>query len=316
MAFQPIAVRQSKTFTLTGQASPLSLSFDSSVAANSTIVAIGTAIDATDVAALLGTVSGGSATWGGATNTRTSGASLPNVFAAVGVNASAGTPTFSLPFTTNGSASTDFRATLTLLEVEKTPTSGVVANTVTGTSTGATSTATSSTGTLAQTDNLVVLCAGGWFGVPVLPVGYTQRQLVQNGTFIGCLVATKKVTANTAQTGTVAHDTAPEASAILLVLKAADDSAYFYEFELVDVSGAAIAAGITNIKAVVARNRDPMTTGTNEYYTGLTSTAGKILISSGLPSGLSVSDTLRASFESSDASIATVGWAPGTVKAV
>jgi hypothetical protein len=316
MPFQLVAVKQAKSFSLTGQASPLSLSFDSSVSANSSIVVIGSAIDATDRAALLGTVTGGSATWGSATNTRSAGDDLPNVCAAVGVNVSAGSPTFTIPFTTNGVASTNFRFTGMLIEVEKVPISGVVANTVTGTSSGATSTSTSATGTLAQTDNLVILCAGGWFGLPVNPAGYTERLNVQNGTYIGCHVSTKKVTATTTQTGTVSHDSALAASAILLVLKAADDSAYKYEFPLVDSAGAAIASGITNMKAIVCRNRDPYTTGSYEYYTGLTSSAGKLVITSGLPGGLSLSDTLRVSVESSDASIANVGWSPGEVKAV
>lgn len=316
MAFQLIAVKQAKSFTLTAQSSPLSLSFDSAVTANSAIVVIGAAIESTDQAALLGTVSGGSATWGSATNTRSSGDFLPNVCAAVGANVAAGSPTFTVPFTTNGVASTNFRFTGMLLEIEKVPTSAVVANTVTGTSTSATSTSTSATGTLAQTDNLVILCAGGWFGVPVNPAGYTERLNVQNGSFIGCHVSTKKVTATTTQTGTVNHDSAPAASAILLVIKAADDSAYKYEFPLVDSTGAAIASGITNLKAIVCRNRDPYTTGSYEYYTGLTSSAGKLVITSGLPSGLSTSDALRVSVESSDASIANVGWSPGEVKAV
>lgn len=316
MAFQLIAVKQAKTFTLTAQASPLSLSFDSAVTAGSSIVLAGTLIDATDQAALVGTVSGGSATWGSPTNTRAESAYLPNVAAAVGVNVSAGAPSFSVPVTVGGVAATNFRFTGVLLEVEKVPTTGVVDKTVSGTSSGATSTSTSATGTLTQTDNLCVLVAGGWFGVPTNPSGYTERLNVQNGTYIGCHVSTKKVTANTTQTGTVSHDTAPEASAILLVLKAADDAGYYYEFPLVDAAGAAIASGITNIKAIVARNHDPYTDDTKEYYSGLTSSAGKIVIAASLPSGLSVSDTLRASFESSDASIANVGWSPGEVKAV
>jgi hypothetical protein len=314
MPFQLVAVKQAKSFSLTGQASPLSLSFDSSVAAGSTIVVIGSAIESTDQAALLGTVSGGSATWGSATNTRSAGDFLPNVCAAVGVNVSAGSPTFTIPFTTNGVASTNFRFTGMLIEVEKVPTSGVVANT-----------STSATGTLAQTDNLVILCAGGWFGVPVNPAGYTERLNVQNGSFIGCHVSTKKVTATTTQTGTVNHDTAPAASAIMLVLKAADDAAFLYEFLFPATGTGSMPSAQGTIRAVVSRNRDPFTTGTYEYYSSLTAESGtapgdatsrRVLITSGLPAGLSVSDTLRASFETADASTGAVGWIPGTVKAV
>lgn len=325
MPFQVVAVKQAKSFTLTAQTSPLSLSFDASVTAGSTIVVIGAAIDATDVAALLGTVTGGSATWGAATNTRTAGAALPNVCAAVGVNASAGTPSFSIPFTTNGVASTNFRFTGMLLEVEKVPTSGVVANTVTGTSAAATSTSTAATGTLVQSDNLCILCAGGWFGVPQNPAGYTERLNVQNGTFIGCHVSTKRVTATTTQTGTVNHDSAPAASAILLVLKAADDAAYFYEFLFPATGTGSMPSSQGTIRAVVSRNRDPFTNGSYEYYSSLTAESGtapgdatsrRVLITSGLPAGLSVSDTLRATFETADASTGAVGWIPGTVKAV
>lgn len=270
-------------------------------------------------------MSGGSATWGAATNTRSASDFFPNVFAAVGENASAGTPTFLVPFSTNGAASTNFRFTGVLLEIEKTPTTGVVGNTVTGTSTNATSTSTSATGTLAQTDNLLVLCAGGWFGLPVNPGSWTSQLTQQNGTFIGCQVSTRKVTATTTQTGTVSHDSAPAASAIMLVLKAVDDSTFLYEFEFPATGTGSMPSAQSGIKAIVCRNRDPYTTGTYEYYSALTAETGTkagdsttrlLRITSGLPSGLSLSDTLRVSIETSDASVANVGWSPGTVKAV
>lgn len=327
MAFQLIAVKQSKPFTLTSQASPLSVSLDSAVTLGSTIVVMGAGISSDDTAALLGTVSGGSATWGASTNTRASGAGLPNVFAAVGVSAAAGLHTFLLPFTVDGAAATDFRCSGVIMEVEKVPTASVVDKVVPGTSSNATSTSTSATGTLAQTDNLLLLCAGGWFGVPQLPSGWTAVGApVTNGTYIGSIVCSKKVTATTTQTGSVAHDTAPEASAIMLVLKAADDSAYYYECKFPATGTGAMPSAQANLKAVVARNFDPFaSSGTLERYTGLTaesgtapgdSTSRRVLIASGLPSGLSVSDTLRVSFESNDASFASVGWVPGEVKAV
>lgn len=329
--YQAIAVRQSKTFTRTAQGGSLSISFDSAVAAGSTIVVIGSCIADTDQAALMGTPSGGGATWSAATNTRASGDYLPNVAAAVGVNASAGSPTFTVPFTVNGTtvsggSPSNYRFSGCLLEIEKVPTSGVVdtsASPRTGTALSTASTSTAATGTLAQSDNLLVLCAGGWFGIPQNPSGWTSRLNQQNGTFIGSQVSTLKVTSTATQTGTVSHDVGNATSAILLVLKAAVDVALLYEFEF---AASELPSAEGSIEALIARNAEPMAAGvTYEYYSGLTAESGTkagdattrlLKITSGLPSNISVSDTLRGSFRKSGGTTkGSVAWITGTVKA-
>lgn len=327
MPYQAIDVRQAKAFTLTAQNSPLSLAFDSAVLAGSALVVVGCAVASTDQAALIGTPSGGSATWSAGTNTRASGDYAPNVFAGLGVNASAGSATLSVPLTVGGSSGSNFRFSGVILEIEKVPASGVLdasASPKTGTSSGsATSTSTAATGTLAQTDNLLVLCAGGWFGVPVNPSGYTSHLSQQNGTFIGAQVSTRKVTATTTVTGTVAHDATPAASAVLLVLKAAADAALIYEFEF---AASELPSAESGIQALIARNVEPMSSGASyEYYASLTAESGTkagdsttrlLRITSGLPSGISVSDTLRGSFRKSGGTTkGSVAWITGTVKA-
>lgn len=329
--YQPIAVRQSKAFSLGAQNGSLSLAFDAAVEAGSVIVVIGTAVASTDQAALMSTPSGGSATWSAATNTRASGDYLPNVAAAIGENVSAGSPTITVPFTVNGTtvsggSPATFRFSGVMLEVEKAPASGVVdtgASPKTGTASATSSTSTAATGTLAQSDNLLVLCAGGWFGIPVNPSGWTSRLTQQNGAFIGSQISTLNVTSTATQTGTVAHDVGGATSAILLVLKAAVDDALVYEFEF---ASSELPSAEGSIEALIARNAEPMAVGvTYEYYSGLTAESGTkagdsttrlLRITSGLPSNISVSDTLRGSFRKSGGTTqGSVAWIAGTVKA-
>lgn len=322
MPYQAIAVRQAKSVLVSSGASPLSVSFDSAVAAGSAVVFVGSANNgATDQAALLGTVTGGG-TWSAATNTRASGDYAPNTFAASVANLSAGSPTFSLPFTVGGVAPTaDLRVSGVLLEIEKVPASAIVDQTVTGTSSGgATSTSTSATTTLAQTDNLLVLVAGGWFGIPQNPSGWTSRLSQQNGSFLGAQVSTRTVTTTTAQTGTVAHDATSAASAIMLVVKAANDATYFVEFEF---PSAKLASAQANIECFMWRNTDP-DGGAATKITGITAETGTkagdatrrlVNVTTGLPAGTTLGDTIRAVLRVSGGTTKTSGIVSGTVKA-
>jgi len=325
MPFQNIAVRQALTITVSGAGSSVVRTLNANVLAGSTLVFVGTAISSAvptqDQAALLTTPSGGG-TWTGVTNTRSAGTYAPNVCAAVLYNVSAGAPTITLPFTVNGSPAVDIKVSGVILEIEKVPSTSVVDVTVTGTSTNATSTSTSATGVLSQTDNLALLACGGWFGIPSNPAGWTSYLTQQNGAFIGCQVSAKNLTATTSIVGTVSHDLAVAASAVMLVLKAASGSVLFYEFEF---NSQELPASESSIEALVARNQEPMASGsTFEYYSGLTADAGTkpgdptvrlLQIRSGLPAGISVSDTLRGSFRKSGSPTkGSAAWIIGTVK--
>lgn len=310
MSFQAIAVRQARAFALSGQTGTVALTFDSAVLAGSALVVIGTSVRSdTGQTTLLSSASGG-ATWGSATNAQGSGSYTPNAFAAVGVNASAGSPTVTL--TLNQAASN--RVSCTLLEIEKVPTSAVVDKTVTGTNTADATVSTAATGLLTQTDNLLILCGGGYIGIPSNPSGWVSHQTQQNGTFIGCQVSSLKVTSTASVVGSVTGDTAGLGkSAVMLALKAAAVvGGPYYEFLL---RSDTFTSADTGLEAFVWRNGDPDVV-VAEKYTGLAgnATAGKLLISSGLPVGVTTSDTIRGLVRVSGGTGDTSGIITGTVK--
>lgn len=305
MAFDLIAVRQSKSFVLDGQTDTIAVNLDASVASGSALLVIGAAVRSdTSQTVLLSSVSGGG-TWASAINVRTGTDYVPNVFASIAPNVSAGSPSVTLTMNQTSSVRTSF----VLFEVEKAVTSSVIDKQPTGTSASGTSTSTSSSGALTQTDNLVVLCAGGWFGIPQNPSGYTSYMTQQNGGFIGCQVSARKVTATTAITGTVAHDETAGAAALLLVLKAATTAAKRYKF-LLDT--ATFTSADTGITAFVWRNADPDAV-VAEKYTGLAGdgTAGILYIASGLPSDVDNADVIKGVFSSTND---TSGIVSGTVQ--
>lgn len=305
MAFDLIAVRQAKPFTLDGQGATINLTFDAAVAAGSALLVIGAAVRGdTSQTVLLSSVAGGG-TWSSPINVRSSGAFSPNAFASLAPNVAAGSPTVTL--TMNQTASV--RTSGVLFEVEKAVTSSVIDKEPTGTASSGTSTSTASSGTLSQTDNLVVLCAGGWFGLPANPSGYTSYLTQQNGGFIGCQVSARKVTATTALTGTVSHETTAGSAAILLVLKAATTAAKRYKF-LLDT--ATFTSADTGVTAFVWRNGDPDGV-LAEKYTGLAGdgTAGVLYIASGLPGDVDTGDTIIGQFSNTND---TSGIISGTVE--
>ncbi|MCZ8339622.1 MAG: hypothetical protein O9345_15970 [Burkholderiaceae bacterium] len=313
MPFPTNPVRQSKQFTLTSQASPLSLTFDSPVIAGSTIVITGTAIASTDQAALIGNPSG-AGTFERSDNVRASGDFAPNVFGAVLRNVAAGSPTLSVPFTVNGAAATNFRFSGVIMEIEGAATAATVVDTTasprTGTATGTTSTATTAaTGTLSQADSLIVLTGGGWGGVWGTPSTYTSRMPQSNGTFIGSSVSTLKVAATTSLSLSVPH-TADSATAVLgYVIKGSPAASFKYVFEFPASGTDSLPSSEGSIEALVWRNVEPFSANrTPEYYSGLTADSGTkpgdtttrlLQITTGLPSGVALSDTLRGTFRKS-----------------
>jgi len=289
MAFDAIAVKQAKQILVSGEDSSISVSFDSPVSAGSMLVVIGTAGETVEYqAGLLSSVSGGG-TWSTPDNVRSDASYAPNVFLSYALNVSAGSPTVTL--TINRSAGVQVSGVL--FEIEKAATVSAVDKTMLGTgpTTGNTTTLPS-TGTLTQTDNLLILCVGGYFGVPVNPSGWTSRLAQANGTLLGCQVSTLKVTATTAVVGEVTGSSNGAASGALLVIKAATTgSGPTYEFTL---RSDTFTSADTGLEAFVWRNGDPDVV-LAERYTGLSgdAVAGKLKITSGLPAGVSTGDTVR-----------------------
>ena len=295
MAFLAIAARQVKAETKASpQTDTITITPSSAVAAGSTLVLIGGATDAgTGQTVLLNSVSDTSAnTWGSPTNVRLSSSYNPNAFLAIAENVAAGTPTLTATFNRNTSNS----VTWALFEVEKVLSSSGADKTVTGTSTASTGTvSTSATGALTQTDNLVILCASAYTVTWNNPAGYTvainnSHQATKVGTWIGY----KNVTATDSLTGTVTFDaTAVQASAIMVVLKAATGSALQYKFQL---NSAAFTSADTGITGYVWRNGNPDEV-LAEKYTSLAgdATAGDLIVT-GVPSGAALGDTILGSF--------------------
>lgn len=307
MPFQNIAVRQSRVYELDNQTGSIVVTPSSAFAAGSTVVVIGAAFQAgTGQAVLLSSVSGGG-TWQSPSNVRASSDYAPNVFAAVLYNVSASTPSITL--TMNQSSSV--RASLSLIEVNNVPTSAVLdGGARTGTASSGTTTSAAATGTLSQTDNLILLCAGGWFGAPQTPGGYTAIQTTANGSgpgYVGCGVYWQKVTATTSITGTVAHDTTAGSSAMALVLKAADVTARTYRFTLNSTLFNNTKTGLT---CYVWRNGGPDSV-VAELYTGLSgsATAGQLNITPS-PTNVQLTDTISGIVYSSTE---TSGLITGTV---
>lgn len=312
MSFQAIAVRQARNFALTGQTGTVALTLDSAVAAGSALVVVGVATrNDTFQTTLLNSASGG-ATWGTPTNTRAVDSYSPNAFAVVGVNTSAGSPTVTL--TLNQAASN--QVSCVLMEVEKVPTESVVDKTVTGTNTVDATVTTAATGLLTQTDNLLVLCAGGYIGTPTNPAGWDSHQTQTNGQFIGCQVSSRKVTSTASLSGAVTGTASgTDKSAVMLVLKAAAVAGGpYYEFTL---RSDTFTSADTGLEAFVWRNGDPNVV-LAEKYTGLAgnATAGKLRITSGLPAGVLGSDTVRGLVRVAGGAGDTSGILTGTIGGV
>ena len=198
MPYQTIAVRQSRTYSLTAQSATVEVAPSGAFAEDSLVCIVGCAVQDTGEAVLLSSTSGGSYTWQTPSNTRTADNYAPNVFSTYAMDVTSATPTITMSLSQPGPS----KVSLVLLEIEKAAlTSAKDGDSNIGTSgSGATSTSSEATGALSQTDNLLVLAAGGWFGAPTNPSGWTSRLTQENGTYIGLQVSTKTVTATATQT--------------------------------------------------------------------------------------------------------------------
>lgn len=316
MAYEAIAVRQAKTFALTAQSGTVALTFDSAVLAGSALVVVAAAIETTGYQTVrLSSVSGGG-TWGNVTNVADAGSYSANVFSALAPNVSAGSPTVTLTLSGSFSPLANAKLSGVLFEIEKAEQSPLD-KTVTGAATGgALSISTSATGLLSQSDELLILCAGGYFGEPANPAGWTSRLTQTNGTYIGAQVSTLKVTSTASVVGTVSTPAgATGSSALMLSLKADEilSGGFRYKFLL---RSDTFTSADTSLEAFVWRNGDPDSAAA-EKYTGLagSATAGTLLITSGLPVGVALSDTVRAVIRQSGGTGDTSGIIAGTVEA-
>lgn len=292
-----IAVRQVKTFTVSGEDGTVTVSFDSSVAAGSTlVVVVGAYSDIeTDGTRLTSVSDTSSNTWESPTNVRAVESWAPNVFGAVAQNVASGSPTLTL----NLSIASGNQVSGALFEVSGCVTSSGIDKTVTGTST-ASSISTSATGTLTQANNLVILCAAGWFGAPSNPSGWVSDLTQANGTggYLGCQVSHKTTSTTSSVTGTVSSSSAGDSSALMYVIKeAAAGATLRYKFLL---NASTFTSADASITGYVWRNGDPDNT-VAEKYTSLAgdATAGVLYITSGLPAGAAASDTIIGSFYNS-----------------
>lgn len=301
------------TLSTTGEDGSWAVTAGAAVAAGSTLVIAGGGFTGGSQAALITGITDTSGnTWANLTNTATSGDYTPNAFIAVAQNVAAGTPTVTI----TNDMSTDTRPSFVLLEITNVPTSSAVDVIVTGQSDGVAYSVTSdSTGTLSQTDYVAIVAAAGWFGDPSNPStggSWTQHLSVANGSGAGLLgtqVSSRVFTGSSSAISVeVPHpDTQTTNSfCVLLILKAADSGTNLrYKFVL---DSAVFTSGDTGITGFVWRNATP-DAAIAQRFTGLSGsgTAGVLYITSNLPSGAAVSDTLYGVFYNSSDTSGIIG---------
>jgi len=291
-----IAVRQVVAAPLTSQGSNPTISFSANVLAGSTLALVGVGRNSSsgETVVLSSATDSRGNTWQTPANVQLAGSYTPNAFGALAYNVAAGATTVTASVNQSANAAISWA----LLEITGAPTSAALDKTAVGegTSDSAGSVSTASTGTLSQADNLAIIVAGGYFGVPQNPSGWTSVLSQQNGAAVGAQISYKTVAATTAITGTVAHETGANTSltsALLLVIKQATTSNLRYKFLL---NSSTLTSADTAITGYVWRNGSPDTV-LAEKYTGLagSSTAGTLYIT-GVPSGAAVTDTVTGSF--------------------
>jgi hypothetical protein len=298
MSFQAIAPLQAKQIKITGWGTNApTIAFNAPVSAGSTILFIGTLVrHDTAQACLINSASDTSANdYETPVNVRASGSYRPNVAMVYAENVAAGSPTITLTL----NQGTAIRITGMLYEIEKCAASAVVDGLDTEElATAATSITVGPTDTLDQTDQMVIVAAGGWFGVPQTPGGWTSGIAHQNGldSFVGAMVAHKTIATTAAQSATVVHESSINSAALIVTLKAAAAaSGLRYKFDLHPT----LADSMTALYVEVWRNGEPNEV-LAEVYTGQTTDAtGELLIQTGvngatLPVSVAGTDTIKA----------------------
>jgi len=308
MAFENIAVRQSKGFAPPSpNGSTVTATLDSAVLAGSALAVVGCAIvgNSGDGTAyqrtLLNSISDTSSnTWGTITNVN-GGAYAPNVFGVLSQNVASGTPTVTLTLSNPGTNLVSYA----LLEIIDAPATGTLAQTpVSGSTDDGVGEAlagvvqTGATGTLDQTHNLLLLVAGGYFGGPSNPAGWTEIHRTTNGDggTVGCQVSVKNVTTDTTVTGTVSHDdTGAWRSALMYVIladTAGGTKRYKFQF-----NASTLTSADTGITGYVWRNSGPDGVFAEKYLdlAGASATAGDLYITS-IPANAAVTDSVTGVF--------------------
>jgi hypothetical protein len=289
-----IAIRQFKTATTASAlgASPVVLTFDNDVLSGSLLVVCGVALDndAYTFSNLSSVTDTRSNTWQSAVNQNAAGSCA--VFYSYAMNATAG----STAVTCNLSDTTNNRYGIAVFEVTGALTSGALDLHVVGSaSTLGTTVSTAATGTLDQADNITFIVAGGAFGDPENPAGYTEYLSVANGgTSIGAQISAKVVSATTTITGTVTHASVANTRHVLLaVFKQAPVTTYRYKFQF---NTSQLTSADSGISGYVWRNTTP-DAGVAETYTGLSgdATAGDLLVT-GVPAGVALTDSVTGIF--------------------
>jgi hypothetical protein len=316
MPYADIKVRQRAEFISSGVGGQtFQLTLGSPTVAGNTLLLVGNSIRAdlytgVDLLSVSSTVNGsGGNTWGSITNydadPGNGGTTLWGVMAqniAAGTTVVAGTLDLAMTQNLVGAR---------LLEIEGVPTSGVEAFTpVTARSNNALQNYidSASSGTLPQTDVLLVGISGGPYGNPSNEGTWTEEMSVSNGGGkIGFQVATRKVTATDAVTFRTLHDAdiANYRGSILFGLKAKAAStrqyqAQFDPLKLNNTHGAFTAFVLVNgdCDQVLAKR-----------FTNVTATAGGLVVCTPADSGAQLSDTIKIQIEGPTI---TSGWATGS----
>lgn len=305
-----LAIRVLQTAVVTGEDGTLALVSTQAVPAGATLVLIGAGVhdSATDVAPYLNSVADTQTnTWQTPINVRASGTYYPQVFAALAYNVAAGTPTVTGTFT---QSVTDNLFSAALIEITGAPTASALETSVNATATSGTSITTAATGALSQAANALVACFGGWIGYPTNPGGWSSALTQNNGVNIGCQISYKTINDASSRTETFTTSEIAGGAILMLVIKQAAGAALRYKFEM---DTTAFTSADTGIVGFVWKNATP-DIGTAQKFTGLAgdATAGKLLIDTGLPPDVALSDTIYGIFYN-DAD--TSGLITGTVEA-
>lgn len=318
MAYADIKVRQSAEFvTSTLNNQTFSITLASPTVAGNALVLVGNALRAdqyqgVSLSSVASTVNGSAGnTWGTITNYDSDASTYATrLWAVVAENIGAGTTvvtgTLSVTATQNLIGAR-------LFEIEGVATSSTAAfSPVTARSNSSVNayTDTGSSGTLPQTDCLLIGISAGAYGNPSNEGTWTEQTSVTNGGgYIGCQIGTLKTAATTAVAMRTLHDSAVTAyrGTILLGLKAKVASTRQYRFaydstKLNNTSG--------TFTCYVLRNGD-CDTVLAEKFTGVSATAGGIVICTPAPAGALLTDAVKVMIEGTTL---TSGWVAGSVE--
>lgn len=228
-------------------------------------------------------------TWGNINNFRPDGVAL--IFSAMAHNVASGDTTITATFTSHANSR---RISWAAFEITGAKTSDALEKQVTNTSPVSSTSTSVTTGTLAQTDNLLLFNHGTWTNSSGgAPSGWSSHLTHANGVdgYIGAQISSLKVTSVSTLTPTVTHSlTGTTNGAQVLVIQATTAGALRYKFQL---NPATFTSADTDLTVYVWRNGAPDSV-LAEKYTGLSgdaTIAGDLYITSP-PVGATVNDSI------------------------